>query len=145
MPSAPLLPVHHGVSVEGHEKHLAASSGSHRCKKYLLGSKKKPLINNFYYYKKKSVSALGEGRKQELPPTPHGFLCLNLPLPARFLRMTAGIFCRPIIARFSVFCGAQGAGANTRKTLIKSNHLLVNTVIKPPSLSLPKRARFGTL
>ena len=78
MPSAPLLPVHHGVSVEGHEKHLAASSGSHRCKKYLFGSKEM-LINVFYCYKKRSVNCLSERGKQELPPTPHGFLCLNLP------------------------------------------------------------------
>ena len=41
MPSALLLPVHHGISVEGHEKHLATSSRSHGCKKYLFEIKKK--------------------------------------------------------------------------------------------------------
>lgn len=41
MPSALPLPVHHGISVEGHEKHLATSSRSHGCKKYLFGIKNK--------------------------------------------------------------------------------------------------------
>lgn len=30
-----LSPVHHGVSVEGHEENLAATSRTHRCKEYL--------------------------------------------------------------------------------------------------------------
>lgn len=41
VPSALPLPVHHGISVEGHEKHLATSSRSHGCKKYLFGIKNK--------------------------------------------------------------------------------------------------------
>lgn len=85
VPSAPLLPVHHGVSVESHEKHLAASSGSHRCKKYLFGSKKTYLLNYFYYCKKKPVNCLGEQGQQELPHT----LWFPLPKPPSLLLLSS--------------------------------------------------------
>lgn len=91
---------------------------------------------------RKSPLIVSGSKESRSCPTPCGLPCLNLPL-CSFSPVDSRNFTW-IHCLLLSFPWSYGAGANPRQARIKLNHLLVNTVIKPPSLPLPKRARFGT-